>query len=179
MKAITIWQPWASLLATGEKIYETRKWPTRYRGPIAIHAAMKSVSKLPATPELEKYALHNDKIGEWTDLPRGKIIAIGELVDCWHIVFNPGTDVDVAALNPIGAESMVEDKHAAGFGNYFIPTEKEKALGYWVPGWYAWEIRIKEILREPVSVRGQQGLWNWDEVLPDPAEDLPFPEVLP
>lgn len=40
MKAITLWQPWASLVATGAKIIETRSWGTRHRGPIAIHAAM-------------------------------------------------------------------------------------------------------------------------------------------
>lgn len=39
MKAITIWQPWASLLAHRVKTYETRSWATAYRGPIAIHAA--------------------------------------------------------------------------------------------------------------------------------------------
>lgn len=40
MKALTIWQPWASLLVSGQKKYETRSWATAYRGPIAIHAAM-------------------------------------------------------------------------------------------------------------------------------------------
>lgn len=39
MKALTIWQPWASLLACGGKRFETRSWATSYRGPIAIHAA--------------------------------------------------------------------------------------------------------------------------------------------
>lgn len=28
MKAITIWQPWASLLVSGRKKYETRSWAT-------------------------------------------------------------------------------------------------------------------------------------------------------
>lgn len=36
MKALTIWQPWASLIARGVKQYETRSWPTKYRGPIAM-----------------------------------------------------------------------------------------------------------------------------------------------
>lgn len=36
MKAITIWQPWASLAAIKKKRYETRSWATRYRGPIAV-----------------------------------------------------------------------------------------------------------------------------------------------
>ncbi len=38
MKALTIRQPWASLIAAGVKTIETRSWSTRYRGPLAIHA---------------------------------------------------------------------------------------------------------------------------------------------
>ncbi|KXG09931.1 hypothetical protein AT864_01491 [Anoxybacillus sp. P3H1B] len=38
MKAITIKQPWATLIALGEKKFETRSWKTNYRGKIAIHA---------------------------------------------------------------------------------------------------------------------------------------------
>ena len=45
MKALTIWQPWASLLVSGQKKYETRSWATDYRGPIAIHAAMRPVRR--------------------------------------------------------------------------------------------------------------------------------------
>lgn len=45
MKALTIWQPWASLLVSGQKKYETRSWATDYRGPIAIHAAMRPVHR--------------------------------------------------------------------------------------------------------------------------------------
>jgi hypothetical protein len=38
MKALTILQPWASLIACGEKQIETRSRAMKYRGPIAIHA---------------------------------------------------------------------------------------------------------------------------------------------
>lgn len=40
MKALTIHQPWAQLIALGAKTIETRSWSTRYRGPIAIHAGI-------------------------------------------------------------------------------------------------------------------------------------------
>ena len=40
MKALTIWQPWASLVAIGAKSCETRGWPTHYRGPLLIHAGV-------------------------------------------------------------------------------------------------------------------------------------------
>lgn len=38
MKALTVRQPWASLIIHGPKRVENRNWPTRYRGPLLIHA---------------------------------------------------------------------------------------------------------------------------------------------
>lgn len=46
MKAITIWQPWAEFVAAGVKHNETRSWATKYRGPIAIHAAVKPIRQV-------------------------------------------------------------------------------------------------------------------------------------
>ena len=41
IKALTIRQPWAELILRGRKPYELRSWGTNYRGPLAIHAAMR------------------------------------------------------------------------------------------------------------------------------------------
>lgn len=41
MKALTLIQPWASLITEGIKTIETRSWSTKYRGPLAIHAGKK------------------------------------------------------------------------------------------------------------------------------------------
>ena len=41
MKAITVLQPWATLLVTGKKHIETRSWKTNYRGEILIHTGKK------------------------------------------------------------------------------------------------------------------------------------------
>lgn len=38
MKALTISQPFASLITNGEKWVENRSWETKYRGSLAIHA---------------------------------------------------------------------------------------------------------------------------------------------
>jgi hypothetical protein len=46
MKAITIKNPWAHLIAAGIKDVENRTWPTKFRGPVLIHAA--KVDALPA-----------------------------------------------------------------------------------------------------------------------------------
>ena len=40
MKALTIQQPWASVITMGVKTIETRSWSTKYRGPLAIHAGL-------------------------------------------------------------------------------------------------------------------------------------------
>lgn len=41
MKALVVRQPWAGLIACGEKNIENRTWQTSYRGPLAICAAKK------------------------------------------------------------------------------------------------------------------------------------------
>lgn len=160
MKAITIWQPWASLIACGTKKYETRGWPTKYRGPIAIHAAAKDPRTLPqeVCEALEQYVGYT---GQLYELPRGAIIATAELVNVWHIVYHPGINIDVAKNIPLGAESLTTDKHAPDFGSYLVPTEQEIALGDWTPGRYAWELQNVKILPEPITVKGKQGLWNY------------------
>lgn len=67
MKALSLRQPWASLIAEGRKTIETRTWHTHYRGPLAIHASARS---------------HGD-------LPTGGIIALAWLYDC-----RPMTEAD-------------------------------------------------------------------------------------
>ena len=39
IKGISLWEPWASLIATGAKKFETRCWHTNYRGPLLICAS--------------------------------------------------------------------------------------------------------------------------------------------
>jgi len=40
LRALTVRQPWASLIVTGRKNVENRSWNTRYRGPLVIHAGL-------------------------------------------------------------------------------------------------------------------------------------------
>jgi len=84
MKAITVKQPWASLIVHGIKNIENRTWKTSFRGRIYIHAAAKSAGSL--------YELLTDKqlnhVGhEWTadylpNRPDGAIIGEVDIIDC-------------------------------------------------------------------------------------------------
>lgn len=49
-RCISLWQPWATLIAIGEKKIETRSWNPYYRGWMAIHAA-KTKKALPKCQE--------------------------------------------------------------------------------------------------------------------------------
>lgn len=44
MKAITLWQPWASAMARGHKQNETRSWPLSHRGDLVICSAKRKPS---------------------------------------------------------------------------------------------------------------------------------------
>ena len=74
MKAITIKQPFATLIAEGLKEYEFRTWKTKYRGEILIHAG-KSVDK----KAMERYKHLN------LEYPLGKIIAKATITDCIYV----------------------------------------------------------------------------------------------
>lgn len=152
MKAITIRQPWASLIAFGDKIYETRSWSTKYRGPVAIHAGKnldKDAFRYLITPLATMEQLQKCGITPYTvdDLPYGAVIAMADLVEVWQILHRAG---DIIAVSTSGGDSV------------FMPTEKEKAFGHWGNGNYAWELRNVRVLSKPIPAKGKQSLWEWE-----------------
>lgn len=77
MKVLSLIQPWATLIALGEKKIETRSWNTKHRGPLAIHAGIKIDIKACEHPVfcsiLQKHNIN--------ELPTGVIIATCNLDD--------------------------------------------------------------------------------------------------
>lgn len=153
MKAITLWQPWASLLACGAKLYETRSWATHYRGRIAIHAA-KHVPKglLPWPPDFDDACCAALGHNKWMNaLPFGMVIATAELVACHPIVCCEGRCVSEVLPGWLETRDGI-----------YEPTEQEKRFGDWMPGRYAWEFANMKRLPEPIPAKGHQRIWNWD-----------------
>lgn len=76
LKAITLHQPWASLVAMSRKRFETRGWSTNVRGVVAIHAA--AVRSTPLRHVDAGLAL---ELGDGYDesRPLGAVVAIGYL----------------------------------------------------------------------------------------------------
>lgn len=98
MKALSIRQPWASLIVDCGKDIENRTWSTNYRGPVLIHAgkahdqddyesAYNFTRGHPVTLPIE-WMMSDEGSDrnhiDWMDdeLPRGGIIGIAEITDC-------------------------------------------------------------------------------------------------
>lgn len=75
MKALTVKDPWASLILLGKDV-ENRTWPTKYRGPLAIHAARSIDRNCP--PE----AWQMLPGGHDTRRTAGMLLGVVNLVDC-------------------------------------------------------------------------------------------------
>ncbi len=145
MRALSLTQPFATLVAIKAKAIETRSWGTPYHGPLAIHAA-KGLRAVGGPPGLQALCLeepchsalrlaglglHAPDDG----LPLGAVIAVCRLAYCV-----PVEEVD----------------------NSYSPSRNELAFGDYSPGRYAWFLGDIVALPEPIPARGSLGLWSWD-----------------
>lgn len=84
MKALTIQQPWASLVIAGAKTYETRSWSTKHRSELLIHAGARFPE--PAQLLCKREPFFSCLGGRsFADLPLGHIIGSVEIVDCVRV----------------------------------------------------------------------------------------------
>lgn len=131
LKTLSLWQPWASLIAAGVKQDETRHWFTPWRGPLAIHASKRL--DLAGAPD----ALCDAALGlGWRHggLPSGAIVAVAELAD-------------VLPADLVAATGRL--------------TRANLAAGNFAPGRFAWRLANVRALRRPIPGVGRQGLFNW------------------
>jgi len=134
MRCLTVRQPWATLIALGEKEFETRSWRTNYRGELAIHAG-KRVDKAICRQEPFKSVLSKHGYSEH-NLPLGAIIAIGSLEECYPITIG---------------------ENARGW-----VSGNEYDFGDYTEGRFAWKLTRMAPLNPPVPVSGKLNLWEYD-----------------
>lgn len=99
MKSLTISQPFAFLIADGQKPVENRSWPTNYRGSLAIHAGQ-------GTQYLTKKELEN--------YTTGAIVATCELVTCLDVTNPSEKQRQELAAAGIGLDEILGHKHCEG-----------------------------------------------------------------
>jgi hypothetical protein len=128
MKALSLTQPWASAIVLGIKQWETRSWATRFRGEVCIHAAK---SFPPYAQDFFEDQMQEGLLLPDSDIPRGAIVALAELVDCVRAE---------AVLPTIG--------------------RVEKMYGNYESGRYAFRLANVRKLSQSIPAKGSLGFWD-------------------
>ena len=133
MKAISLLQPWTTLVVLGVKTIETRSWGTKYRGPILIHASQsKAGSIFSFEVPFEKY------IPDFKKLPLGAIIGQAIIAD-------------VIRVERLGMSDELINRY----------TMEEKAFGDYSEGRYAWILEDHKQFKKPIPARGTLSIWEY------------------
>ncbi len=149
MKALSIKQPWASLIAHCIKDIENRTWATKHRGTIYIHASGKpSFNNL--TLNLTHDQIDQMVLGDFCQLdsrsiayPKSAIIGTVDIVDC------------VTNHSSIWAEKSFINVTANE-----LPFKEEKEPDFII---YNWVLANPVLFDEPIlNVKGRLSLWEFD-----------------
>ena len=144
MKAYTVYQPYAYATVAGLKHYETRPRRTSIRGRVAVHAGKKWFNADGLSEMLNReiaygkiieteYERGFDNVKQAIELAYGAVIGTVEIVDC------------------VPVEEIMHTL-----------TERERVLGDYSPGRFAWVLQNPVMFDKPVPARGKQGWWNWE-----------------
>jgi len=147
MRGLSITQPWASLVALGEKTVETRSWSTTYRGLLFIQAAKGFPADCQHLCWRDPFApvLIGGGFDRAEQLPRGSIVAVARLAH-------------VAPTELFGSTDLLTIAEAG----------REFAFGDFSDGRFGWMLQDVRPLKEPVPCRGALGLW----AVPPTVRDL-------
>lgn len=138
MKVFSVWQPFATLLVKGFKVYETRGWPA----PKSVVGQRVGIA---ATKVIrpEQVAAFEDPVFQTfyqqTGLPSLKELQHGYLL---------GTAI-------LESVEVVTEEFVAEI------SPEEYAYGWYHQGGYAWAMRDPIELANPIPIRGQQGIYEW------------------
>jgi hypothetical protein len=143
VRIISLWQPWASLMALNEKRIETRSWGTRYRGELAIASTLKFDKDARALCRVMPFrlALERHGITDPEQLPLGAILCRTMLRGVL-----PTSDFVLAGMPKI---SEFKRHHAAEFDPDF---------GDYRPDRRAWICDETQACRDPIPYAGAQGI---------------------
>lgn len=164
MKALSLTQPYASLVMIGAKTIETRSWQTHHRGHVAIHASKtfpRWAYDLSLTPPFSTVLRDQPWFKQpvtgrpprperHPDMPRSVVLGIVDVVDCV-----PTTHIHRSA-------SSIERRRRFDDNEYRIGPN-EAAFGDYTFGRWAWILDLVEVFDEPIPATGALGLWAWED----------------
>jgi len=166
VKALTIWQPWASLIMAGAKPYEFRGWraPRSIVGQrIVIHAAAHKIDQREVADldDLLRFFDRDDAVGAAlaaeTCLHASKAIPILIAAAKGELPMSAG----------LGTAVLGEPRNGFDIAAEFGVTRANDSDRHEHANW-GWPLAEIEVWPEPIPMRGAQGFWNW----PEPSDAL-------
>ena len=149
LPALSMTEPWGTFVAKKVKRCETRSWQTRYRGPIAIHCAQQF-------PAYARSACLSEPF-------RSALAAVG--YDIYHIPVDAWKTFNLPLGHIIALAQLLEVQLITVTN---VPPDPEQAFGNYAPGRYMWLFGEVRELSQPIPVRGNHRLWQWQP----PSEHL-------
>lgn len=156
MIALTVWQPWASLIAYGWKPYEFRQWraPQAHVGKrIAIHAGVRK-------PERDKIAELAAKLVSSDCADTGVSPDAFEALNSWANNLKLLPRGFIVATATLGTPIRNEELAAAMGVEWVRDSDREKHTNW------GWPMNAVRRCEPPVQATGKQGIWTWNGELP-------------
>jgi len=150
MKALTIHEPYASLIIMGIKKLETRGHKTNVRGEIAIHAGKKPMDA-EGKALAEKYGIEPQY---------GKVLGVAYLCACGLVKDDVKCGISWEIRQSMPNEESDYEKFARVYDS--MDLMEEPNFGDLSEGRYLWALEVVEKFDEPIPAKGMQRWWNWE-----------------
>lgn len=163
MICISLSPPYGTLIALLLKQFETRGWQTSYRGQLGIHQTAAPGPRGTTEAVLWDRCLSDPfgapllgaGYGNPARLPRGKIVAVVDLAECFPTALRNGRAC-------YGYVTAADGHGHAPYTDIVEVSAQEQAFGDYSAGRFAWQLANVRALPEPVPARGMPGLWRCD-----------------
>jgi len=150
---VTLTEPWATLVVLGEKEWETRSWPTSFRGELLIQAAKSMPSWAQEAALREPFVSVLAKHG--IEMPR--VEDAGGARGARRFPFHFGSIIGAATLaDTARTEAVAEQLRKLGTQRAL----NELAFGDYVEGRWAFRFTKPKRFAAPAFVRGSLGIWR-------------------
>jgi hypothetical protein len=153
-KALTIWQPWASLIMMGAKPYEFRRWnfadKPHLAGLIGSRIVIHAGARAPRLSELTDIL---DRISDGESALDAAIVLpfIGRLRS---ELASTKTCASAPLAYALGTAVLGEPKNVLAL---FANADSDRLDEHM----YGWPLSAIEPFPEPIPAAGAQGFWNW------------------
>lgn len=151
MKALTLWQPWASLIMIGAKPYEFRKWNFTDKPHLARLVDQRTVIHAGARPwkrfELEDIVAR---------IEEGESALVADVAKPFIEKIIDG-EITIPLAAALGTAIIGRPQKSFDIFKHIVADSDR--LDHQM---YAWPVSDPQAFAQPIPAAGAQGFWNWN-----------------